>query len=134
MSTLSAKEKRTNNTLSHNTGKQILIAEDEPIIRKLLQGLLNRWGYRTLVAHDGKEALQVSEEHVGDIDLLISDVTMPGIDGPELAERMTRKRPALKVILMSGFCHLQLALRRGWKFIQKPFKPSEIEDAVKEIL
>ena len=73
-------------TPSDSEAKQILIAEDEPAIRHLLQKLLNHWGYRTLVAHDGKQAIEVAGQHPGDIDLLLSDVTMPEMGGQELAE------------------------------------------------
>lgn len=114
--------------------KQILIAEDEPMIRSLLQKFLNGWGYRTLVAHDGKQALEVADQHPGDIDLLLSDVAMPGMGGPELAEELTRKQPALKVILMSGFSHAQVILQRGWKFVQKPFALREIKQKIEELL
>jgi two-component system cell cycle sensor histidine kinase/response regulator CckA len=116
------------------TGKQILIAEDEPMIRSLLQRLLNLWGYRTLVAEDGKRALEVADQHPGEIDLLLSDVTMPGMGGPELAEKLTKKRPRLKVILMSGFSQAQIILQRGWQFLQKPFTPRDIKKKIDEVL
>ena len=115
--------------------KRILIAEDEPMIRSLLQKFLNRCGYRTLVAQDGKDALEVAEQHPGNIDLLLSDVMMPGMGGPELAEKLTKERPTLKVILMSGFSYAQLIVHRaGWKFVQKPFKPSDIKQKIEEVL
>ncbi len=116
------------------TAKQVLIAEDEPAIRSLLQKILKMWGYRTLVASNGKEALEVAEQHKGDVDLLLTDVTMPEMDGLELADKLTKKQPFVKVILMSGFSHMQIALRRGWKFIQKPFKPAVIKEAIEEAL
>jgi len=112
------------------TSKQVLIAEDEPVIGMLLQRLLKMWGYRTLFASNGKDALEVAKHADGEIDLLLSDVTMPGMNGPELAEKLIEKRPFLKVILMSGFSHVQIALRRGWKFVQKPFKPETIKEAI----
>lgn len=119
---------------SNDLAKQVLIAEDEPSIRILLQRLLKGWGYRTLVASNGKQALEMAEQHTGDIDLLLSDVTMPEMDGHELADKLTHKRPFIKVILMSGFSHMQVSLRRGWRFVQKPFKPSAIKDALKNLL
>ncbi len=122
----------TNN--SNSTAKQVLIAEDEPSIRALLQKLLKIWGYRTLVASNGKQALELADRHKGDIDLLLSDVTMPEMGGEELAEKLTRKQPFVKVILMSGFSHIQLAMRGGWRFVQKPFRPSVIKETIEEIL
>jgi len=119
---------------SDSTSKQVLIADDEPAIRMLLQKSLKMWGYRTLVASSGKQALEVADQHKGDIDLLLSDVTMPEMDGQELAEKLTKKQPFIKVILMSGFSQMQVALRGGWRFIQKPFRPSVIKATIEEIL
>ncbi len=116
------------------TSKQVLIAEDEPVVRLLLQRLLKTWGYRTLLASDGEHAMEVARQHEGEIDLLLSDVTMPGINGHELAEKMTQQRPFLKVILMSGYSHAQVALHRGWKFVQKPFKAETIKKAIETSL
>jgi CheY-like chemotaxis protein len=135
LSDLTKRELAENDTPDRDpNAKQILIAEDEPILRSLLQKLLNRWGYRTLVAHDGKQAFEVAEQHPGDIDLLLSDVTMPRMGGPELAAKLTMKRPALKVILMSGFSHAQVIVQRGWKFVHKPFTPREIKQKIEEVL
>jgi CheY-like chemotaxis protein len=134
MSELSTHERIANDTPNDSEAQQVLIAEDEPVIRNLLQILLNRWGYRTLVAHDGKEALEVAEHHHGDIDLLLSDVNMPEMGGQELAEKLTKKRPAMKVILMSWYSRFQIVLRRGWEFVQKPFKSSEIREKIKKVL
>jgi DNA-binding NtrC family response regulator len=134
MSELTKREQTENSAPNDSTAKQILIAEDEPMIRSLLQRLLNLWGYRTLVASNGKQALELEEQHPGDVDLLLSDVTMPEMNGPELADRLTKKRPGLKVILMSGYSYAQVTLRRGWKFIQKPFKPSDIKETINEVL
>jgi two-component system, cell cycle sensor histidine kinase and response regulator CckA len=135
MSNLSKQEEIENHIPDEfSTAKQVLIAEDEPAIRNLLQTFLRMWGYRTLVASNGKQALEVFERHKGDIDVLLSDVTMPEMDGQDLAEQLTRKRPSIKVILMSGFSHMHLALQRGWKFIQKPFKPSTVKETLEEVL
>jgi CheY-like chemotaxis protein len=134
ISDLSTQERIENDTPNDSEAQQILIAEDEPMIRSLLQRLLSRWGYRTLVAHDGKQALEVAENHHGNIDLLLSDVTMPEIGGQELAEKLTQKRPVMKVILMSGYSRFQIVLRRGWEFVQKPFKPSDLKETIKKVL
>ncbi len=116
------------------TSKQVLIAEDEPVVRLLLNRLLKIWGYRTLLASNGKQAMEVAQQHEGEIDLLLSDVTMPEMNGPELAAKLTERRPSLKVILMSGYSQAQVALRRGWKFVQKPFKPATIKEAIEKSL
>ena len=119
---------------TEGTSKQVLIAEDEPVVRMLLQRLLKIWGYRTLSASNGKQALEVAQEHDGEIDVLLSDVTMPEMSGPEVAEKLTERRPHLKVILMSGYSQAQIGLRRGWKFVQKPFKPETIKEAIEKSL
>jgi two-component system cell cycle sensor histidine kinase/response regulator CckA len=114
--------------------KQILLAEDEPGVRNLLQRLLHAWGYRVFPARNGREAMEISDEHKGEIDLLVSDVTMPEMDGPELAQRLKSKRPRLRVILLSGYSHTRIVLQRGWKFIQKPFQPQELKAAIEDSL
>ena len=68
------------------------------------------------------------------MDLLLTDVTMPGMDGQELAHKLTEKQPSLKVILMSGFSHMQIALKCGWKFIRKPFRPTAVKATIEKLL
>ena len=114
--------------------KQVLLAEDEPMIRNLMQRLLHSWGYRVFAARNGREAMEIAEEHKGPIDLLVSDVTMPEMDGAELAERLKAKRPRLQVILLSGYSHSEIVLQRGWIFIQKPFQMQELRAAVEDSL
>ena len=78
--------------------------------------------------------MEIAEGHKGEIDLLVSDVTMPEMEGPELAEKLKAKRPRLQIILLSGYSHAQIVLQRGWKFIQKPFRPQELKAAVEDSL
>jgi two-component system cell cycle sensor histidine kinase/response regulator CckA len=114
--------------------KQILLAEDEPVVRNLLQRLLHSWGYRVFSARNGQEAMEIAAEHKGTIDLLVSDVTMPEMDGPELAEKLKAERPRLQVILLSGYSNAHIVLQRGWKFIQKPFQPHQLKAVVEDSL
>jgi PAS domain S-box-containing protein len=81
----------------------ILLVEDEAIVRDLARVVLQRHGYRVLVAGDGSEALQISEQHAGPIHLLLSDVVMPHLSGPELAKRLLKQRPSTRVLFMSGY-------------------------------
>ena len=128
-------QEHVDNASPNPTGaKSILVAEDEPLIRGLLHNVLERWGYHAIVAHDGKEALEIADRHPGEIDLLLTDITMPTMDGQELADKLTKQRPTIKVILMSGYSRFQIVLRSGWEFIQKPFKPSEVKQKIDEIL
>ena len=110
--------------------KKVLLAEDEPMVRNLMQRLLLSWGYRVFSACNGREAMEIAEEHEGPIDLLVSDVTMPEMDGPELAGKLQAKRPTLQVILLSEYSHTEIVLQGGWTFIQKPFELQKLRAAV----
>jgi CheY-like chemotaxis protein len=95
-------------------------------------------GYRVLEASSGFEALRVSAGHNGRLDLLLTDVVMPGMSGRELAERLAPVRPAMKVLYMSG--HTDDAIfhhgvtQAGTGFLQKPFTPDALERRVRELL
>ena len=118
--------------VAHSVSKQVLLAEDEPMVRDLMQRVLHSWGYRLFLASNGREAMEIAEEHKGPIDLLVSDVSMPEMDGPELAEKLKAKRPELQVILLSGYSHTEIVLQHGWKFIQKPFQMHELKAAIED--
>jgi signal transduction histidine kinase/CheY-like chemotaxis protein len=81
----------------------VLLAEDEPDVRQLAAESLERGGYRVLSAPSGEEALKLASSYDGTIHLLLTDVVMPGIKGPELADRMRAMRPGIRVLLMSGY-------------------------------
>jgi CheY-like chemotaxis protein len=115
----------------------VLVAEDERVIRELVERALSRRGYRVLVAADGREAIEIAEAHAGRIDLLVSDVVMPRVGGPELARTLRRRAPALRVLLMSGYS--ADALREGQdvpgsEFVAKPFTPDELARRVRRLL
>lgn len=103
----------------------ILLADDEPSIRSLIGNFLVSMGYQILVATSGEEALQIFECHNRAIDLLITDITMPHMSGWELAVRIMRLRPGLKVLYISGYpaneSSLEDAPDQGNAFLQKPF-------------
>jgi two-component system, cell cycle sensor histidine kinase and response regulator CckA len=117
------------------SGETILVVEDEPAIRELLQRLLSRAGYRLLVASSGEEALRVAKEHGDDLDLLLTDVVMPGISGRVLADRLCRERPALHVLFISGYSETTVLSARelgpGRRLLPKPFAATELLDAVR---
>jgi CheY-like chemotaxis protein len=110
--------------------KQVLLAEVEPLIRNLMHRLLDSWGYRVLSAGNGREAMELADGHKGPIDLLVSDVHMPEMDGPELAKKLKAKRPKLQVILLSGYSQTDIVIQPGWTFIQKPFQLQELSAAI----
>lgn len=116
----------------------ILLAEDEAAVRKLAQGLLERRGFRVLVAESGEQALAVASAHSGPIDLLLSDVVMPGMSGPDLARRLIAERPRTRVLFMSGYTDDSLGyhgvLADGVAFLQKPFTVAGLVAKVIEVL
>jgi two-component system cell cycle sensor histidine kinase/response regulator CckA len=116
--------------------KTILIVDDEEIVRKLVRVALRESdGADVLEAHDAIEALEISEAHHGRIDLLLSDVVMPGgMSGAEMATKVSDAHPETKVLLMSGYEVETLAMKPEWHFIQKPFAVAEIRETIRNVL
>lgn len=116
----------------------ILVAEDEDAVRLLIRRVLERQGYTVLLARDGEEALRIAHESDTPPDVLLSDIVMPRLGGPELARRLRRDLPALRVILMSGYTDdayvLHGAIADDVAFLGKPFVPDELTRAVREAL
>ena len=116
----------------------ILVAEDDPMLQRLLSGVLSGAGYQVLMAARGDEALRLWEEHHAAIALLITDVTMPGLTGPELIHRVRGRRPDLPVICTSGYSDAHLAERgallENVVFIEKPFTPRVLREQVRALL
>jgi len=115
----------------------ILLAEDEASVRLLASRTLEAHGYRVLSCANGAEALRLADTHPAAIDVLVSDVVMPGMGGPELARRLLRSRPGLRVLYMSGYTDdaaVREAAATGGGFLQKPFDPDTLERKVHELL
>jgi CheY-like chemotaxis protein len=114
----------------------ILLVEDTEALREMIHRVLVGFGYTVLVASDGAQAITASERYTGQIDLLLSDVVMPGIGGPELAVRLRMRRPTLRVLLMSGYDEHSLAAGgAGYaSFIAKPFRPEVLSQKVRAVL
>jgi two-component system cell cycle sensor histidine kinase/response regulator CckA len=118
-------------------GETILLVEDEPGLRRLTGELLESLGYRVLQASGGEEALGLAATHDGPLHLLLTDVVMPGVGGPELARRLRSLRPELPVVLMSGYAANQVAegaLGPGTRLLDKPFRMSELAAVLHEML
>lgn len=119
-------------------GETLLLVEDEPAILQLVGGMLEGFGYRVLAASTPDDALRLAAGHPGPIDLLVTDVVMPGMNGPELAARLQALRPGLTCVFMSGYAAHAITsggvLREGAPFIQKPFTRSLLAGAVKKAL
>jgi PAS domain S-box-containing protein len=119
-------------------GATVLVVEDEQLVRDLVCRTLRRAGYTVLVAEHGEEALAVARAHVGPIELMITDVVMPRMNGSDLADRLSLERPGLRVLFVSGYTSEGLVVRGGLEpgteYLQKPFTPAVLLDRVRELL
>ena len=115
----------------------VLLVEDEPMVLDLGSRVLRSHGYRVLVASNATEALQVAREHAGTVDLLLTDVVMPGMPGPELAARLEQVTPGLRVLYVSGYADdsvARLGTEEGISFLAKPFTGEALAARVREVL
>ena len=116
----------------------VLLAEDDDAVRAIAQTTLERAGYRVLAAHDGASALALAESYAGPIHLLLTDVIMPGLNGRELAKRLTLLRPGLPVLFVSGYTDNVLAdhglSSNETALLDKPFTPASLTTAVASLL
>jgi PAS domain S-box-containing protein len=116
----------------------ILVVDDEEALRDVAKRSLEAADYRVLMASDGDQALLVSEQHAGDIHLLMTDVIMPRMSGRELAQALLKKRPAIKVLYMSGYTDDAIShhgvLDAGVHFLPKPFTSNDLIQKVRKVL
>ena len=115
-----------------------MLAEDDQVVRDLVRQVLQTTGYTVLEAANGERALQLSGAHPGPIHLLLTDVVLPGLSGPEVAAQLASTRPAMQVIYMSGYAQ-ETIKRYGLAekhrlFLQKPFTPTTLLARVREAL
>jgi len=119
-------------------GETVLLAEDEPVVRRLMRETLRRHGYPVITASDGREAIAKAAAHRGDIGILVTDVVMPGMSGREAAERILLERPGIRVLFVSGYSN-DAMLRHGvapegMDFLEKPFAPELLAQRVRALL
>ena len=123
---------------SHFGTETILLVEDEPAVRHLVQRVLAARGYEVLEAQDVAHAAKLATDYDGPIHLLLSDIVMPGLSGPDLAQRIVAQRPDVRVLYMSGFANrlgTQLgSLSPGVSILRKPFTPEHLVRTVRESL
>jgi DNA-binding NtrC family response regulator len=116
----------------------ILLVEDEAGVRNLMRKILERYGYRVLHARDADQAIAIEDDYRGAIHLLVSDMIMPGLSGPDLAQRIVRRRPAIKVLFVSGYASREAldfgVSSQNARFLQKPFRPETLAEKVRERL
>jgi PAS domain S-box-containing protein len=121
------------------TGREnILLVEDEEMVRNLARKILERQGYRVLSAACGEEAIQIAEKEIGSIDLLLTDVIMPNMNGRELGDRLELLKPGIPVLFMSGYTADVIAqhgvLEEGTNYLKKPFTIRSLSTKVREVL
>ncbi len=113
----------------------ILVADDEDSLLKLAQMFFTQHGYHVLIGCGGDDALRVAEEYPGNIDLLLTDVRMPGMDGPTLLQTLRVVHPGLKVVYMTAYSPEEMAAQLpGEVVIQKPFELCDLYQAISDSL
>ncbi len=116
----------------------ILLVEDDSAVREYASGVLRELGYEVLEAADGPEAIVASERHPGEIQLLLTDVVMPKLNGRDLAEFLCERRPGLRVLFVSGYTENSIVhqgvLDEGLNFLPKPFSPAALAEKVRRVL
>jgi two-component system, cell cycle sensor histidine kinase and response regulator CckA len=116
----------------------VLIVEDNEQVRELACAILQRHGYSVLVAGDGPDAIKIFTSHVDSIDLLLTDVVLPDMNGKAVYEKLAELSPGLRVLYMSGYTDNVIVhrgvLQQGVDFIQKPFNVQALAAKVREVL
>jgi two-component system cell cycle sensor histidine kinase/response regulator CckA len=136
--TLDTKPRLVPEAASGSLGETILLVEDDPQVRAVVGKMLESLEYRVLPAGEGEDALELARAFHGPIDLLLSDLIMPGLGGRELAERLRQSRPETAVLYMSGYSD-EAIIRRGVvdpnaSFLEKPFATADLASRVREVL
>jgi CheY-like chemotaxis protein len=117
------------------TARTILLAEDEALLRELGETILSQAGYKVVTAAGADELRKLVAESPAQVDLLLTDVLMPGLGGQELVVLAKQRWPRIRVLYMSGYSTEDLKdLDHDAAFLQKPFTPSELMDKVKELI
>ena len=124
--------------LSAKESATVLVVEDYDDLRDLIEEILRSAGYQVLTARDGAAGLTLSREHPGEIDALLTDIVMPNMLGPDLAEQMKAEHPGLRVLFMSGHAQPVLGtaamLSPDSPLLQKPFMAPDLLDKLREVL
>lgn len=128
----------TSSQLNGTPSETILIVEDDVGVRTVISRTLARLGYQVLAADGGAEAIEIIHRHSGSIDLLLTDIMMPGMNGMEVAAKVSQSNPGIPIFFMSGYADQELVNRGlldpSTHFLQKPFSPQELGRRVREVL
>ena len=116
--------------------KTILLVDDEQAVRSIVLKILQRANYEVLEAGDGAAAIKIAEKHDGPIDLVVTDMFMPGMMGPEMVRKLLAIRPGLRALFMSGYADKDSTsgVPEGANFLGKPFSSKELGKAVEVAL
>jgi CheY-like chemotaxis protein len=123
--------------LSELGGETVLLVEDEALVRLSLVETLRGAGYHVLEAAGGDEALAISDQHSGKLPLMITDLVMPGMNGRQVADAITKRRPDISVLFISGYSddpRTRAMLGEGCDFFRKPFSADALRKKVRQIL
>jgi len=116
----------------------VLLVEDDPMVRTLIERILKKNGFRVLTASSGNEAIALLDENKSPVDLLISDVIMPGMRGPEVARLLREKQPDLRVLFISGYADISASQKGDFdpetNLLVKPFSPEQLFDRIQLLL
>jgi PAS domain S-box-containing protein len=133
-----AVEPRLQAVAMNGKGRVVMVVDDEPQVRTLMERAFQRRGFKVLSAASAEDALPVFREYVGHIDLLVTDIILPGKGGRELADTLTAMRPGLPVLYVSGYTESQVEhaalLAEGTAFLPKPFTATELTSRASELL
>lgn len=116
------------------TLETILVVDDNETVLGMVVAMLERANFRVLSAHSGVDAIKLAADTKEKIDLLLSDVDMPWMSGPELCTALKKARPEIRIMLMSGADNGLLVLNYGWAYLQKPFVAAKLVQMVTEVL
>lgn len=121
-----------------SASETVLVVEDDAGVRVLIAEVLQRRGYRAIMASTPSEALRLFDQEAPAIDLLLTDVVLPEMSGRDLADQLQRAQPGLRVLFMSGYTDAAIVhhgtLEKGTPFIQKPFSPDSLSRKLREVL
>ena len=119
---------------SRGSGELVLVVDDEPSMRELTAATLNSFGYRTMTANDGAEAVRLYSDKAGEISLVITDMMMPVMPGPATIDELKRIDPAVKIVAVSGM-PINLQVRGSVNaFLYKPYSAMELLRSIERVL